>query len=74
MVVCTVIEGETQKLTRFLVFDDFHLILVEPEVSRVGFGVVRLVALMEHVAVRVFPFFSDFQRKFDFFIVNLWVL
>jgi len=53
MVVCTVIEGETQKLTRFLVFDDFHLILVEPEVSRVGFGVVRLVALMEHVLVTV---------------------
>ena len=53
MVICTVIEGESTRYTRFLVFDDFRLILVEPEVSRVGFGIVRLVAAMEHVTVGV---------------------
>ena len=53
IIECTVIEQSGFRLHRFLIFDDFRLILVEPEVSRVGFGIVRLVAAMEHVTVGV---------------------
>ena len=56
IIECTVIEQSGFRLHRFLIFDDFRLILVEPEVSRVGFGIVRLVAAMEHVTVGVSSF------------------
>jgi len=51
VVSCVVHEPNGMRFTRFLVFDDYRLILVEPEPSRVGFGIVRLISPIEYVFV-----------------------
>jgi len=54
MVSCTVVDESEAKMARFLVFDELRLILVEPEMSKVGFGIVKVVAPMEFVLVLPF--------------------
>jgi len=63
IIECTVIEASGFHLHRFLIFDDLRLILVEPEVSRLGFGIVRLVTPMEHVTVRSISSRTRFSPK-----------
>ena len=51
MVSCTLIEPGGFKMPRFLVFDEYRLILVEPDNSRLGWGIVRLVIPIQQVLV-----------------------
>ena len=52
MIRCTVVDKEGYRFTRYLVVDAFRLLLVEPDVSRVGWGVVRQVSPLQHTLVR----------------------
>ena len=51
MIRCTVLDKEGYRFTRYLVVDAFRLLLVEPDVSRVGWGVVRQVSPLQHTLV-----------------------
>ena len=54
MIRCTVLDKEGYRFTRYLVVDAFRLLLVEPDVSRVGWGVVRQVSPLQHTLVTYF--------------------
>ena len=65
MVSCTVVEPGGYRMSRFLVFDESRLILVEPDTSRLGWGIVRLVAPIQNVyVIFLSPLFF-----FEFFLI-----
>lgn len=51
MIACTVIMKDNTKYRRFLVIDILQLILVEPDSKRLGWGVAKLVGLLQDVEV-----------------------
>ncbi|OQR70368.1 protein CLEC16A-like [Tropilaelaps mercedesae] len=52
LVACTVYNTKNDsKLKRFMVIDSAQVILVEPEASRLGFGVVRLAGMLQDIEV-----------------------
>uniref|UniRef100_A0A915EA78 FPL domain-containing protein n=1 Tax=Ditylenchus dipsaci TaxID=166011 RepID=A0A915EA78_9BILA len=48
---CTVINEKNERLSRFLVTDQFQLILVEPDNKKLGWAIVRFVGLLQDTAV-----------------------
>lgn len=51
LIACTVIMKDNTKFRRFLVIDILQLILVEPDSKRLGWGVAKLVGLLQDVEV-----------------------
>lgn len=51
LIACTVIMKDNLKFRRFLVIDILQLILVEPDSKRLGWGVAKLVGLLQDVEV-----------------------
>ncbi|XP_022658249.1 protein CLEC16A-like isoform X4 [Varroa destructor] len=52
LVACTVYTiKDNSKLKRFMVIDSAQVILVKPEATRLGFGVVRLAGLLQDIEV-----------------------
>ncbi|XP_028395434.1 protein CLEC16A-like [Dendronephthya gigantea] len=50
LISCTVVD-ENRTLRRFLVIDEAQFILVEPDTTRLGWGVVKFVALLQDVEI-----------------------
>lgn len=51
LIACTVVMKDNSKCRRFLVIDILQLILVEPDSKRLGWGVAKLVGLLQDVEV-----------------------
>lgn len=51
MIACTVVWKDGQKIRRFLVIDVVQLILVEPDISKLGWGVAKLVGFLQDIDV-----------------------
>nr|XP_012152661.1 PREDICTED: protein CLEC16A isoform X3 [Megachile rotundata] len=51
LIACTVIWKDGQKIRRFLVIDVVQLILVEPDTSKLGWGVAKLVGFLQDIEV-----------------------
>ena len=51
LIGCTVITKDQPKVRRFMVIDSHHLILAEPDVKRIGWGVAKLVAFLQNVEI-----------------------
>ncbi|KAL6259939.1 hypothetical protein P5V15_009849 [Pogonomyrmex californicus] len=51
LIACTVVWKDGQKIRRFLVIDVVQLILVEPDISKLGWGVAKLVGFLQDIDV-----------------------
>ncbi|XP_012230191.1 protein CLEC16A homolog isoform X2 [Linepithema humile] len=51
LIACTVVWKDGQKIRRFLVIDVVQLILVEPDTSKLGWGVAKLVGFLQDIDV-----------------------
>ncbi|XP_033366417.1 protein CLEC16A homolog isoform X1 [Bombus vosnesenskii] len=51
LIACTVVWKDGQKIRRFLVIDIVQLILVEPDTSKLGWGVAKLVGFLQDIEV-----------------------
>lgn len=51
LIACTVVWKDGQKIRRFLVIDVVQLILVEPDTSKLGWGVAKLVGFLQDIEV-----------------------
>ncbi|XP_076235534.1 C-type lectin domain containing ema isoform X1 [Calliopsis andreniformis] len=51
LIACTVVWKDGQKIRRFLVIDVMQLILVEPDTSKLGWGVAKLVGFLQDIEV-----------------------
>ncbi|XP_011068919.1 PREDICTED: protein CLEC16A isoform X2 [Acromyrmex echinatior] len=51
LIACTVVWKDGQKIRRFLVIDVMQLILVEPDISKLGWGVAKLVGFLQDIDV-----------------------
>lgn len=51
LIACTVVWKDGQKIRRFLVIDVVQLILVEPDLSKLGWGVAKLVGFLQDIEV-----------------------
>ncbi|XP_018314694.1 protein CLEC16A isoform X1 [Mycetomoellerius zeteki] len=51
LIACTVMWKDGQKIRRFLVIDVVQLILVEPDISKLGWGVAKLVGFLQDIDV-----------------------
>ncbi|XP_012537473.2 protein CLEC16A homolog isoform X1 [Monomorium pharaonis] len=51
LIACTVQWKDGQKIRRFLVIDVVQLILVEPDISKLGWGVAKLVGFLQDIDV-----------------------
>jgi protein CLEC16A len=51
LIACTVMSIENKKERRFLVIDPIQFILVEPEIKRIGWGIVKFSDLIQDVEV-----------------------
>ncbi|KYM98898.1 PREDICTED: protein CLEC16A [Cyphomyrmex costatus] len=51
LIACTVVWKDGQKIRRFLVIDFVQLILVKPDISRLGWGVAKLVGFLQDIDV-----------------------
>ncbi|XP_033335666.2 C-type lectin domain containing ema isoform X5 [Megalopta genalis] len=51
LIACTVVWKDGQKIRRFLVIHIVQLILVEPDTSKLGWGVARLVGFLQDIEV-----------------------
>ncbi|XP_078034278.1 C-type lectin domain containing ema isoform X5 [Augochlora pura] len=51
LIACTVVWTDGQKIRRFLVIHIVQLILVEPDTSKLGWGVARLVGFLQDIEV-----------------------
>lgn len=51
LIACTVVWKDGQKIRRFLVIDLFQLILVEPDTSKLGWGVAKFVGFLQDIEV-----------------------
>eukprot|EP00794_Sanderia_malayensis_P009382 gene9382-10370_t len=49
LIACTVVSTNRQHLRRFLVIDSTQFMLVEPDTSKLGWGVVKFIALLQDV-------------------------
>lgn len=49
LIACTVVSSNRQHLRRFLVIDSNQFMLVEPDTSKLGWGVVKFVAILQDV-------------------------
>jgi len=58
LLACTVVNSKNERLSQFLVTDQFQFILVEPDSRKLGWGIVRFVALLQ------VNFFLIWKRKF----------
>ncbi|KAL3090237.1 hypothetical protein niasHS_006689 [Heterodera schachtii] len=54
LLACTVVDERNGRLSRFLVTDQFQLILVEPDNRRLGWAIVRFVCMLQDVQVSSF--------------------
>jgi hypothetical protein len=48
---CTIVTDKNERLSRFLVTDQFQLILVEPDNRRLGWAIVRFVGLLQDIII-----------------------
>ncbi|KAL7078231.1 hypothetical protein ACQ4LE_002404 [Meloidogyne hapla] len=51
LLACTVVNTKNERLSQFLVTDQFQFILVEPDSRKLGWGIVRFVALLQDVLI-----------------------
>ncbi|XP_011144461.2 protein CLEC16A homolog isoform X2 [Harpegnathos saltator] len=51
LIACTVVWKDGQKIRRFLVIDVVQLIIVEPDTSKLGWGVAKLVGFLQDIDV-----------------------
>uniref|UniRef100_A0A915PBD4 FPL domain-containing protein n=1 Tax=Meloidogyne floridensis TaxID=298350 RepID=A0A915PBD4_9BILA len=51
LLACTVVNSKNERLSQFLVTDQFQFILVEPDSRKLGWGIVRFVALLQDVLI-----------------------
>ncbi|XP_046735040.1 protein CLEC16A homolog isoform X2 [Diprion similis] len=51
LISCTIVGKDGQKIRRFLVMDLIQIILVEPDTRKLGWGVAKLVGLLQDIEV-----------------------
>ncbi|XP_046413748.1 protein CLEC16A homolog isoform X2 [Neodiprion fabricii] len=51
LISCTIVAKDGQKIRRFLVMDLIQIILVEPDTRKLGWGVAKLVGLLQDIEV-----------------------